>query len=849
MSSTPFHITLPSDANHALYPDNRAADYKVQLDRPIALSDKTRWEVAVTDLIVPSNIQSTETEAWFQIQNAKGQVSKKFFVPGLHFYKSTRGFLTTFRTKLHAAIRELSTSRFIDNRDLVTMSTNKNPPTITITTRLRQYGDSESMYNANAFNGLILNQELANLFGLPDSVQLSSDNTYREWRDAENQLWYKDDKDLWVSVSGFSQTDREQDKHYLPNLRSYAYRDKNHVLAELIKAVNNAVGQAKLSGKIGQHDDVTCFVNGNGQITFTFITQMNTLPGRNIADTARLNGVTFSPALAYVIGGLTNAWSTEPVRLIARNYYIAYRASGYTEETFRGDDWVADRGEYWNLGVHVYGRYSLHLKPGARSQNNPADLTDASTCETKIVFSRTEPLVDLSKKTLKHYVENYLTGKTKPVGSFITKQNDIVIKEGGADIASVATTEFFLKSEVKVKSGHQQIIVYSDIVDMHCVGNEMKSLLRTVSHNRKRKSTNDTTSLKEINLSVPYYVPVKPGLRELQEIAIRIEDEHNHKMPFAPGKTSLDLHFRPTKRMKPSQFTITLPCGEDVTLQREYDISPRWSTCLVDVHFPFSWKHVLGNEMKATLSVAGTSTDVHVPPGEYTTQSFLKQLDLEIGEASNNSIKLVKESNIKYRDPVVFEVNSDPYNVNEENSIQLSDDLAQVLGLFGPATLTDKWRAGTGNQVTPAWQTVTTESSKDFATEYTRRATRGATAGLTTRRSTISGAYRKSKFTFKRHANLNRGFKLFYVYAPELIEPVHIGDVKVPLLRQFIPQTAHKANGEFVHQEFITTHYKKVKAGLNVINKIHLSIRDELGRPLQFTGNVKPSATLHFQHM
>lgn len=850
MSSAPFHITLPSDTNRALYPDNRAADYKVQLDRPIALSDKTRWEVAVTDLIVPSNIQSTETEAWFQIQNAKGEVSKKFFVPGLHFYKSTRSFLTTFRSKLHNAIKELSATSFIDNRDLMTMSTNKNPPTIMITTRLRQYGDNESMYNANAFNGLILNQELANLFGLPDSVQLLSDNTYREWRDAENQLWYKDDKDLWVSVSGFSQTDREQDKHYLPNLRSYAYRDKKHVLAELIKAVNNAVRQAKLSGKIGQHDDVTCFVNASGQITFTFITQMNTLPGRDITDITRLNGVTFSPALAYVIGGLTNAWRTQPVRLIARNYYIAYLASGYTEEKFRGDDWVTDRGEYWNLGVHVYGRYSLHLKPGARSQNNPADLTDASTCETKIVFSRTEPFVDLSKKTLKHYVENNLTGKTKPVGHFITKQNDIVIKEDGPDTASVATTEFFLKSEVKVKSGHQKINIYSDIVDPHCVGNEMRSLLRTVSHNRKGKS-GDATSLKEINLSVPYYVPVKPGLRELRDIAIRVEDEHNHKMPFAPGKTSLDLHFRPTKRTKLSQFTITLPCGEDVELQREYDISPRWSVCLVDVHFPFGWRHVLDREMKATLSVAGTSTDVHVPPGEYTTQSFLKQLDLEIGKASSNSIELVKESNIKYRNPVEFEINTDPYNKDQENSIQLSDDLAQVLGLFEPATLTDKWRAGTGNQTTPNWQTVTPDTSgrpKDFTVAYTRRGTRGATAGLTTRRSSASGAYRKTKFTFKREVNLNRGFKLFYVYAPDLIESVHIGDVKVPLLRQFIPQTGNKSSGEFIHQEFITPHYKQVKAGLNLIKKVNISITDELGRPVQFTGNVKPTATLHFQH-
>ena len=851
MLSTPFHLHLPSDANRALYPDNRAADYKVQLQHPISLSDKTPWEVGVTDIIIPADIQSTETEAWFQIQNVKGEVSKRYYVPGLHFYKSTRDFLSQFSTKLQAAETELQAAGFIDDQDAFTVTTN-NPPSFTITTRLRQFSDNNAMYNAASFNSLILNQELANLFGLPSMIHLTSDNIYRKWREINMQYWYKDDKDLWISVSGFGQTDREEIKHYLPNPRSSTYRDMNHFLEEFISLVNHAVAQAKQSGKIWHRDEIVCEVNQRGKITFTFMTRLNSLPGRDITDTPHLNGISFSPALAYVFG-LAKPWDKKVVRLIARNYYIDYQASSYMEDRFRGEEWQVDSLDYKKLGVQVFGKYSINLKTGAFSQNNPSDLNALSLNTSLFIFARTKPLLDMSTKTLKHYVEHYIAREPIPVGKFVTKKNDIVIHESGSSLHSVASSKFSLKSGVKVKSGHQQINIYSDnLVDTHCVGNEMKSLLRTVSHNRKKKAE-ASTSLKEINLSVPYYVPVKPGLRELRDIAIRIEDEHNHRMPFTPGKTSLDLHFRPAKRQKPSQFTVSAPCGEDVELQKGYEISQQWSVCLVDLHFPYRWLNVLSGEMTATLNVYNSSTEVTIPPGEYTTQSFLKAFDSLIGKVAGNNITLLKDSSNKFRNPVMFEVKSDPYNKDQENSIQLSSDLAQVLGLFEAATLTDRWAMGTGNQATENWIEILSAVEKtkhNITVEYTRRADNWSFEPIRPpSQPTVSGAYRKTRFTFPRKVDLNRGFKLFYVYAHGLIESVHIGHTKVPLLRQFIPQTSHKAVGEFVQQEFITPHYKQIKAGVNHVKKLNITITDELGRPIQFTGNVRPTATLHFQHM
>ena len=131
------------------------------------------------------------------------------------------------------------------------------------------------------------------------------------------------------------------------------------------------------------------------------------------------------------------------------------------EDRFRGEEWQVDASDYWKLGVQVFGQYSIHLKTGAFSQNNPSDLNALSVNMSLFIFARTKPMVDMSKKTLKHYVENHTAGVQIPVGKFITKENDIVIHESGSRLRSVASSKFSLKSGVKVKSGHQQINIYS----------------------------------------------------------------------------------------------------------------------------------------------------------------------------------------------------------------------------------------------------------------------------------------------------------------------------------------------------------------------------------------------------
>ena len=51
--STPFQISLPSNANHAMYPDNLAGKFTVELPVTIQLNHGLKWEVALEEMFWP----------------------------------------------------------------------------------------------------------------------------------------------------------------------------------------------------------------------------------------------------------------------------------------------------------------------------------------------------------------------------------------------------------------------------------------------------------------------------------------------------------------------------------------------------------------------------------------------------------------------------------------------------------------------------------------------------------------------------------------------------------------------------------------------------------------------------
>ena len=754
-----FHLTLPSDANVEIYPENKANDYKVQLDRSIQLGDMP-WEVAVTDMIVPSETVSTDKDAWFYINSGD-----KFYLPGMHFYKGNEEFVNKLTTSLKTAVTRARSSGIIESNDNITFHANPSP-TFTLVTAL-----TKDNRQRNRFHSLVINEALANLLGVNGGLELVGVNYFKQW--LQDVVPGGDPQPLWfslINVNGSEIVFR------LPQL--HTYRDEDGLFKALKTELAKAVTNLKTRGVLHPYDNYTVDKTADG-LTFTISTQLNKLPGLRIQSTAVLHSMKISPLLCEILG-------VRIQHLINRNYYLDYINSNYNGDKYFGNN-------DFDAGDDVRGRINIPMKPDGTSQSNPHHIAEQSH-NTSTFLTPYKPMGD---NCLKTYNRNRVVRlDTLPSGAMVQ----------GTINAARSWTYYTLSHTINVKVGHQQLNLYSDIIQPHYVGGEMTNLLRTVTHKRKRSGP-----LKEINLTTPYYVPVTRGLTEMKDIRVHVDDEHNHPMPFKEGKLILDLHFRPAKRRKTSQFTIKAVCGPDaMLLEKAIDLSGardmaagQWETALIDIQYPSSWKNVLDQ-----VTVNGEQ----LMEGEYTIDQFLTTLDTLLKKHKAKLIRPRTNENITIQ---IFK------------RIKLSQALAQILGLVANKDIDLEYSEEANSNT---WVTCPVD---DALTE-------GPGGKALTRQ--CKGKY--ARFTFPRKADLSRGFRIFWVYAQELIEAVHVGHVKAELLRKFIPSQGPSG---VVHHEFITPHYHPLKKGVTYLDRIKVEIRDEIARHIQFTGLTPPTATLHFQ--
>ena len=88
---------------------------------------------------------------------------------------------------------------------------------------------------------------------------------------------------------------------------------------------------------------------------------------------------------------------------------------------------------------------------------------------------------------------------------------------------------------------------------------------------------------------------------------------------------------------------------------------------------------------------------------------------------------------------------------------------------------------------------------------------------------------------------------VFYVYTPGLIDLRHVGHVKTPLIRQFIPPPMDTSDKVYIrNREFTTPHYVTVQNGLWYLDTLTVLIADEQGQPVIFMDG-KVSLTLHLR--
>ena len=100
-------------------------------------------------------------------------------------------------------------------------------------------------------------------------------------------------------------------------------------------------------------------------------------------------------------------------------------------------------------------------------------------------------------------------------------------------------------------------------------------------------------------------------------------------------------------------------------------------------------------------------------------------------------------------------------------------------------------------------------------------------------------AHFSDHFTFPGKINPNINFRHFTVKT-DIIETDPANGKRQ--LRSFVPEPMTETP-DIVHKEFITPQFKPIAKGLDSIRTIGISVVDELGRPVRFTGG-KVSVTL-----
>lgn len=88
------------------------------------------------------------------------------------------------------------------------------------------------------------------------------------------------------------------------------------------------------------------------------------------------------------------------------------------------------------------------------------------------------------------------------------------------------------------------------------------------------------------------------------------------------------------------------------------------------------------------------------------------------------------------------------------------------------------------------------------------------------------------------------GIRQLYIYS-SVVDPILVGDVRVPLLRSIWVDSNKHSFGDVVHVRLDNPMYLPVSS--SSINKIEVNIRDDFGRLIKFPYGSKTSLTLHFR--
>jgi hypothetical protein len=292
-------------------------------------------------------------------------------------------------------------------------------------------------------------------------------------------------------------------------------------------------------------------------------------------------------------------------------------------------------------------------------------------------------------------------------------------------------------------------------------------------------------------------------------------------------------------------------------LPQLFDLNGEWEVGLYEIQFPISWYNVSSEEAQLFLMALDEGVtdfiDVSPPGGHYENpETLVKQInDVLISKEKSPESRFypgdiskqvtvspavmaaaAKGPTVRFlfqpiskKISVEFKPKAQAYS---SMTMKMSKDLAELLGF--------EWRSA--QTATKILNEIDKDESLDADERFMARlAARRFTENANGMVELTPG---KSVYTAERVCDLQRGFYSLFIYC-DLVEPIVVGDAKVPLLR-----TVNIAGRESLTVSRIYQNVQYVPVHKKQFDTIELDIRDDTGRKVPFERG-KVIVTLHFR--
>ena len=787
---TSFNVILPSDSNSKLYPGNTKSKYKVRLNLPVDLDQRGDWEIGVSDLHVPAKITKSFT------------LEAELSHPASRLSSTTSTSETDLETKLDHVLQGASVCT---NKCSYKVSSKiKEDGTVTLTFLYKGKMSPYDIWNVVFYHDkhkkeghlgegtgpskLVLGKELRRLLGLGGNT-------------LDPSIHHKD-----AILSPFAplprlnfdfnwyETNREL---VLPLNLDTMKREEVHnpyYYVMYMQLVNQTIPKVVYIPKL--------ITEGLAGLFLTVVRYYI----RDVGDKITLAGINYYPK------DRRSGKSRLSVYLTVERNYWAKNLSSYSTllKVYINEDLAKALGMSASSSIYlVFPNYNSDQNLGAMSKHTEINVMDLMTGTQWEQFS-----------SYRGVYFQFLSGKDR-------YEYVILFQVGGkTDAASAKLQEkskFTLEASVTLpqKFDAQGYVQWFNI---YCPNLVQDHLLRGVS--RPQPSSGKVMS--DIPMRHLHYKKLVPGTKRIQDFDIEFKDEHDDPVTFgSKGKTIMTVNFRPVKRLRLSHFNVNVPCQRKHTLQvpKQLDTTDEWEVALMDLSYPEKWKNVHLKELGFTLGLdgryePGKSWTRYIVPGYYTPAGLVDWIKREryIPKASNDRVQIFYNEG-KFTLGLRYADHSKGFIDVKNGCMKIPAPLCYVLGFDQEVELdtTPEW--------TPPPNVIKTVETLAGEPKYNNKL---------------------YKFT-PREKKVDLGYRIFYVYAPDMCKDMRVGQYQTPLLQYFIPEDAEQRGRNKITQ-FNSLSYVGLKDNLHSLKEIVVEIRDELGRLLEFTDvDIPPTATLNFR--